>query len=66
MDVSPGTTTVTLERGATTIVVKDVPADVCEACGEAYLDEAVTRAVFALGEDAVKRGAEVEILRYAA
>ena len=30
----PGTVTVTLEWGATVIVIKDVPAEVCSQCGE--------------------------------
>ncbi|MHB8237633.1 MAG: type II toxin-antitoxin system MqsA family antitoxin [Acidithiobacillus ferrivorans] len=34
----PGTVTVTLERGATVVVIKDVPAEVCSQCGEYYLD----------------------------
>ena len=34
-----GTTTVTLQRGDSVIVIKDVPAKVCGDCGEYYLDE---------------------------
>lgn len=62
----PGLTTVTLQRGETTVVIKGVPAEICSACGEYYLSEDVTRAVTRLGEAAVARGAEVEILRFAA
>jgi YgiT-type zinc finger domain-containing protein len=62
----PGDTTVTLQRGETTIILKGVPADVCENCGEYYLSEAVTARVLDRAEEAVKSGAEVEILRYAA
>jgi hypothetical protein len=57
---------VTLERGATTVIIRDVPADVCENCGEYYLSDATTGEILAMAEDAVKKGAEVEILRYAA
>lgn len=32
-----GRITVLLERGETTLVFKDVPAQVCENCGEEYL-----------------------------
>src|SRR5438477_99297 len=38
----PGTATVALERGSMTLVVKAVPAQVCEICGEPYVDEATT------------------------
>ncbi len=61
-----GKVTVTLQRGETTVIIRGVPADVCENCGEYYLRENVTGEVLALGEDAVRKGAEVEILRYAA
>jgi len=30
---------VVLERGQTTVVIKDVPADICENAGEYYLTE---------------------------
>ncbi len=62
----PGTVTVTLERGKTVVVVRDVPADVCENCGEYYLDSAVAQEVYQRAEGAVARNAEAEILRYAA
>ena len=62
----PGTVTVTLERGKTVVVVRDVPADVCENCGEYYLDSPVAQEVYQRADAAVARNAEVEILRYAA
>ncbi len=65
-EMQRGTTTVTLERGESAIIVRGVPADVCGNCGEYYLDEETARKVFELAESAVQRGAEVEILRYAA
>ncbi len=38
-----GATTMTLERGDTTLVVKKVPAYVCSHCGDALLTEAVSK-----------------------
>ncbi len=38
-----GSTTVTFTRDRSTLVVRDVPAEVCENCGEAYVDEVTTR-----------------------
>jgi YgiT-type zinc finger domain-containing protein len=61
-----GTVTVTLERGKTVVIVRDVPADVCENCGEYYLDSPVAQEVYQRAEAAVARNAEVEILHYAA
>lgn len=62
----PGTTTVLLQRGETTVVIKNVPADICDNCGEYYLSEETTRQVLALAEAAVAQGAEIEVLRFAA
>ena len=65
-ETRPGRVTVALQRGDTTVVLKGVPAEVCGNCGEYYLSEEVTGIVLARAEEAVRRGAEVEILRYAA
>lgn len=65
-DTSPGKVTVTLERGGAVVIIKEVPADVCAECGEYYLDRTATARVMSLGEEAVKRNAEVEIVKYAA
>lgn len=62
----PGFVTVTLQRDSTTVIFKEVPADVCENCGEYYLSEDVTGKLLERAEDAVKKGAEVEILKFAA
>lgn len=60
-----GTATVTLERGDSIIVI-NVPAEVCQYCGEYYLSERVTDTVLKMAEKAVKNKPEVEILQYAA
>lgn len=65
-EAHPGEVTVTLQRDETTIIIKDVPAQVCENCGEYYLSEEITEKVLSRAEEAVKSGAEVEILRFAA
>jgi len=65
-ETHPGRVTVTLQRGETIVVLKGVPAEVCDNCGEYYLSESVTGTVLAKAEDAVRNGAEVEILRYVA
>ena len=65
-ETQPGTTTMTLEREATTIVVKHVPAEVCQTCGEAYVDQATTRRLLHLVEEAVRSGVQVDIRQYVA
>ncbi len=61
-----GRVTVTLERGNTVVVIKNVPAEICENCGEYYLDEETTYKILAKAENASLNNAEVEILQYAA
>lgn len=65
-ETESGNATVTLERGETTIVIKNVPAQVCGNCGEYYLTEAITEQITRLAEEAVVRGVQVEVLTYAA
>ena len=65
-ETRPCKVTVTLQRGESTIIFKVVPAEACENCGEYYLSESVTEKLFTRAEEAVKNGAEVEILRFAA
>jgi YgiT-type zinc finger domain-containing protein len=65
-ETEPGTTTVTLERGAMTLVIKSVPAQVCANCGEAYVDEQTTRALMETAETEACAGAQVEVREYRA
>lgn len=52
-----GTTTMTLERPAdVTLVVKNVPAHVCWACGDALLDEEVSERLDAMMDAAEAAG----------
>lgn len=60
-----GQVTVTLQRGDTIVIIKEVPADVCENCGEYYLSKQVTSLVLKKGEEAVRKGAKVGTLRFA-
>jgi len=43
------------------IIIKNVPAEVCENCGEYYLSEQVTETVLKIAEKAAENKPEVEI-----
>ena len=58
--------TVTLERGQTTLVFKGVPAEVCDNCGEEYVDEKTTARLLSEANTAAKSGVQVEVRAYAA
>jgi YgiT-type zinc finger domain-containing protein len=61
-----GVASITLERGDTTVMFKQVPAEVCENCGEAYHDAKVTRSLLQQADMAASKGVEIDVRRYAA
>lgn len=65
-DLKPGTTTVTVERDGTTVVIRDVPADVCDTCGEDYLDAAIAASLELILEQALRSGVRFELREYKA
>lgn len=60
-----GKTTVTLERGSLTVVIRGVPAQVCTTCGEAYVNKDAAARLLESAEQASRTGAQVEIRDYA-
>jgi YgiT-type zinc finger domain-containing protein len=63
-ETEPGFTTVTLDKDGSTLIVKNVPAEICENCGEYYLEQEVTGRVLTLSKQAREEGAELKVLRY--
>jgi YgiT-type zinc finger domain-containing protein len=61
-----GPVTVTLERDGMILVFKKVPAEVCEVCGEEYIDEQTTAKLLAVAEEAVQAGVQVDVREYVA
>lgn len=61
-----GNITVVLERDQTTLVLRKVPAKICENCGEEYLSANINRALLQKAQEAVARGVDLELLRFAA
>ena len=58
--------TVTLERPNVILVVKSVPAQVCQNCGEQYIDDQTTSVLLQQAEEASKAGVEVLVRSFAA
>ena len=65
-ETAPGKTSILLERDKTTLVFKNVPADVCQNCGEGYLDEDTTDRLLHMAEEAIRLGVQVDIRQYVA
>lgn len=61
-----GSVTITLERDNCIIILKGVPADICENCGEYYLSQSTTKSVLDRAEKVIDGNAEIEVLRFAA
>ncbi|MDQ6725314.1 MAG: type II toxin-antitoxin system MqsA family antitoxin [Actinomycetota bacterium] len=64
-DTRPGTTTVTFHRDGRTLVVNEVPALVCENCGEAYVAGDVTEELLRIASEARQAQAIVLVRDYA-
>ena len=62
----PGSMTATFERDGATLVFKGVPADVCQNCGESFLSSETSQKLLLQAEEAVKRGAQVDVRRFVA
>jgi YgiT-type zinc finger domain-containing protein len=65
-DSRPGTTTMTFTRGEMTIVVRNVPALVCDDCGHATLTAAIAEELEQLVAGALAAGVKYEVRDYVA
>ena len=63
-ETAAGVATVTIERGGLTLVVKKVPARVCQNCGEEYVEDNVASELFSTASVAAKGGAEFDVRHY--
>ena len=63
-ETKDGTTTITLEREGSTIVFKDVPAQICDNCGEKYVNDKTTKDLFKKANELLKNGTEVDIRKF--
>jgi YgiT-type zinc finger domain-containing protein len=61
-----GYTTVLLEKDYTTLVFKNVPAQICSNCGEEYVSSEINRAILSRAREESGRGITLEMLRFAA
>ena len=60
-----GYTTVILEREETILIVRHVPAQICDTCGEEYISSEVNRSLLQHAKEEYDRGIALELLNYA-
>jgi len=63
-DTAAGAATVTLERGGLTLVVKDVPAQICDNCGEEYVDKKAAAQLLAEADASARAGTEINVRHF--
>ena len=61
-ETEAGTTTSTLERDGLILFVKDIPAKVCNNCGEAYTDSQTTARLLDMSPENSERDDDVEVV----
>ena len=59
-----GTTTVTLEQNSTTLVFKEVPAQVCSNCLETYIEEEIAHQLLTVAKQSVDAGVQVDVREF--
>ena len=66
-ETEPGTTTSTLERNGLVLLIRDIPAKVCNNCGESYIDSQTFERVHNMSPENGERDYDVEVvvLKYA-
>jgi YgiT-type zinc finger domain-containing protein len=58
-----GKTTYTIDKEKSLLVFRDVEAEVCDNCGEAYFSLETTKKLQQLAEEAIKKGAQFEVVK---
>lgn len=61
---SEGSTTFTADLGFGVVVVRNVPASVCEQCGEDWIDNETMISLESIVEDAKENKSEIEMVPY--
>jgi len=60
----PGTTTVSIDKGATIVVIRDVPAEICSTCGEEYIAAHIIKDIDKLVASAQKAGLNIAVQQF--
>jgi YgiT-type zinc finger domain-containing protein len=65
-DLEAGYADTSIIREGLVLVIREVPADVCDNCGEQFFDADVTDRLLDLADEAARAGVFVDVRRYVA
>ena len=65
-ELRSGTADETVNYQGMTLVVRGVPAEICDTCGEAYFAEEVTQRLLDLARESSAAGVVVDVRNYVA
>ena len=64
--IGTGSTTFTVDFGSGVVVFRNVPANVCKQCGEAWIDDPIASSIEKAVEEAKGSQRELEVINLAA
>lgn len=62
--MQPGTTELVLRRDRSVVVLEDVPALICQQCGEASVDAETSKKAYQIAESEINKGVALEFCKY--
>lgn len=65
-ETKPGVTSVLLTRDDFTFVMRDVPAEICDICGEDYINGDIAKELYHLAEKIKDQGTLLDVRKYQA
>lgn len=64
-ETRPGVASATLERRGATLVFRNVPAEICNNCGEVFHSAEIASALLGQAEAAANAGVEIDVRKFA-
>ena len=62
--MKPGFTSVTFDKDNVVIVFRNVPAQVCEVCGDYIIEGSIAKSLLKTAKEEREKGHEISILNY--
>ena len=59
-----GLTTIVLEKNETILVFKQVPAEICDNCGEEYISSQTNKSILEKANHEMNKGISLELLNF--